>query len=401
MSSGSSERRRGKTRDPSIFAVVVAYGQPSLVEASVNSVRRAAEQAEVQVDICVVDNWPTGFFERKLLSVGDHYLARRDNPGFGAACNEAFRFASSKCGETTHFLLLNPDARLAPDFLARAVKYLRGEHEIDRPIGPVICFGDEVLSLSLEHVGIDKPEAFEISDPFFRLMAFGPAGEPLTRAAKFLTAGVSFLAVRADDVNSLTSDVSWRQLPGKAEPFLPLNPHELPLSKDWVVQNAGSFLGPLLDAGDSYTGYLHSAHRRREPYSSSAWCGAGVILPRSYLGLVGLFDERFFLYYEDVELSWRGTSANLPPLILPELQVLHEHSKITQLGSVRRERAIRESRALFGAITVGVMTTLTLILIEGFRFHRHLSLRARLQLTAHALSGVRRLFSYSRRSYDA
>ena len=37
-----------------------------------------------------------------------------------------------------------------------------------------------------------------------------------------------------------------------------------------------------------------------------AWCGAGVLFRPAYLQDVGLFDERFFMYYEDTDLSWRG-----------------------------------------------------------------------------------------------
>ena len=38
-----------------------------------------------------------------------------------------------------------------------------------------------------------------------------------------------------------------------------------------------------------------------------AWCGGAVLLRASYLADVGGFDERLFLYYEDVDLSMRGT----------------------------------------------------------------------------------------------
>ena len=43
-----------------------------------------------------------------------------------------------------------------------------------------------------------------------------------------------------------------------------------------------------------------------EPAEVFAWCGGGVLLRPAYLDEVGLFDERFFLYYEDTDLSWRG-----------------------------------------------------------------------------------------------
>ena len=42
-----------------------------------------------------------------------------------------------------------------------------------------------------------------------------------------------------------------------------------------------------------------------------AWCGGAVLLRSDYLDDVGLFDERFFLYYEDTDLSWRGEDEGL------------------------------------------------------------------------------------------
>src|SRR5918994_900216 len=43
-----------------------------------------------------------------------------------------------------------------------------------------------------------------------------------------------------------------------------------------------------------------------QPAEVFAWCGGSVLLRPAYLTDVGLFDERFFLYYEDTDLSWRG-----------------------------------------------------------------------------------------------
>ena len=42
-----------------------------------------------------------------------------------------------------------------------------------------------------------------------------------------------------------------------------------------------------------------------------AWCGGAVLLRREYLDDVGIFDERLFLYYEDTDLSWRGTAQGV------------------------------------------------------------------------------------------
>jgi len=64
-----------------------------------------------------------------------------------------------------------------------------------------------------------------------------------------------------------------------------------------------------------------------------AWCGGAVLLRAEYLRECGLFDERLFLYYEDVELSLRGREAGWRFRYLPSSVVEHEHSATAISGS--------------------------------------------------------------------
>src|SRR5207244_13596423 len=43
-----------------------------------------------------------------------------------------------------------------------------------------------------------------------------------------------------------------------------------------------------------------------EPAEVFGACGASVLLPRALLDDVGFFDERFFMYCEDLDLAWRA-----------------------------------------------------------------------------------------------
>jgi GT2 family glycosyltransferase len=57
-----------------------------------------------------------------------------------------------------------------------------------------------------------------------------------------------------------------------------------------------------------------------------AWCGAAVLLASRYLRDVGTFDDRFFAYYEDTDLAWRGGLAGWRSVFVPTSIVRHEHS---------------------------------------------------------------------------
>lgn len=51
--------------------------------------------------------------------------------------------------------------------------------------------------------------------------------------------------------------------------------------------------------------------------------GACVAIPRRVYDTIGGFDETFFLYCEDVDLSWRARAADIPVLIAPNALFLH------------------------------------------------------------------------------
>jgi GT2 family glycosyltransferase len=95
-----------------------------------------------------------------------------------------------------------------------------------------------------------------------------------------------------------------------------------------VVNNAGSVL--LEGRFGADRGFLQlDDDRFAHPTDVFAWCGAAVLLRRSYLEDVGLLDERLFLYYEDFELSWRGRSRGWRYRYEPRAVVRHVHSATT------------------------------------------------------------------------
>ncbi|MBM3657963.1 MAG: glycosyltransferase family 2 protein [Actinobacteria bacterium] len=99
-----------------------------------------------------------------------------------------------------------------------------------------------------------------------------------------------------------------------------------------VVNNVGTVV-----AADGYCadrGWLEiDRGQYDEPVDVAAWCGAAVLLAKAYLDDVGLFDERLFLYYEDVELSRRGTRRGWRYRTAPDSIVRHVHSATSVEGS--------------------------------------------------------------------
>ena len=73
------------------------------------------------------------------------------------------------------------------------------------------------------------------------------------------------------------------------------------------------------------------------PAALAAWSGGAVLLRPGYLAEVGLFDERYFLYYEDADLSARGRARGWRYQFEPASVVRHRHAA----SSGRASRVLR------------------------------------------------------------
>ena len=99
-----------------------------------------------------------------------------------------------------------------------------------------------------------------------------------------------------------------------------------------VLNNVGSQV--YVDGSGADRGWLvRDDGRYDEPVEVFAWCGGAVLMRPEYLSDVGLFDERFFLYYEDTDLSWRGRARGWRYRTVPTSRVRHLHAASSGEGS--------------------------------------------------------------------
>ncbi len=104
--------------------------------------------------------------------------------------------------------------------------------------------------------------------------------------------------------------------------------------------------------------------------------GGAVVFSRRFLQQAGLFAERFFLYYEDVELGLRGADAGFRYRCVPASVVWHEGSATTaSLGD--RTRFLQERNRLrvlvrhgsFGAVGRGLWLSVRRLRHAPVRVH--------------------------------
>lgn len=83
-------------------------------------------------------------------------------------------------------------------------------------------------------------------------------------------------------------------------------------------------------------------------------CGAAMLLRMQLCQPTGFFDETFFLYYEDDDLCLRLFQAQLPMVIVPQVQALHRSRGSVKGNATYRAEYLRgyhhaQSKLLFAA----------------------------------------------------
>ena len=94
---------------------------------------------------------------------------------------------------------------------------------------------------------------------------------------------------------------------------------------------------------------------------------AAFLIPRTTIAQVGSLDERFFLYYEDVEFCRRLKAAKLPIYYLPGAKVKHVHGASGHFKSHLASPLLASARIYHGAFYSDV---LNLILLLGQKWQQ-------------------------------
>lgn len=347
-----------------ISVIIPTYMAGDLLLDAVKSVKEAAVGSSIDIKIIVIDNSPDKD-DQFIASEVAIYSSLPSNPGFGAASNHGL-FLSNKFFESTWYFILNPDARIDETFFSILTKVPEfNQEECTNPIIPLICFDEPVLRLVDPRIIKLSLEGFQIVDPSDSFCVFDRKGEPV----HFFDSSVKTIPVGGHLCLKETVEVPRELIVistllgttvGQSD-FEILELLSGNFAEDFLVQNAGSEIHSHFSAGDLMTGWLASVVSKSGGGPRRAWCGAGVLIPQLYLEKNGSFDERFFLYYEDTELSYRGILNETLPVLYPNLIIKHKHSALTGKNSLSRSKSIWRSRSAFVSLTSGHSYSIILI----------------------------------------
>ena len=325
----------------------------------------ASDWPSDRLDIVMVDNGSLDDVVERVTT-DDRYQSVRvleplANLGFAGGCNLGIGVA----GDHRYIALVNNDATVDPGWLRAMVPVAESDERIGA-VAAKMLFADR-----FHGIDFDVPDASHILRGEHRLLGVRVSGVRLDgqRVDHRLAFDEGFHGAEPPVLKLGEEIARWSSVKGAmriaSDGVAPhtvsvrlscLEPREVTLRSttdtvsiavgtdpQWVhvrippvpfdvVNNVGSNLFAGGFGGDR--GFLEvDDGQYDEPTDVFAWCGGAVLLKRSYLDDVGTFDVRFFLYYEDTDLSWRGQLRGWRYVYEPSALVRHHHAQSSGVGS--------------------------------------------------------------------
>jgi GT2 family glycosyltransferase len=353
---------------PFVRVVLLDFNGGSTIVDAVDAVTKTQWPAD-RLEIVCVDNGSTDGsleeIERRFPSV----VTMRNGQNLGFPGNNV---AMAVLDGVDYVALVNSDALVEPTWLAPLVERASSDNGIGA-VCPKILFADRFVEVSVGIKGEGDTRAplsmlravsSNGEDVFTRSHVANGGGRTSDRAGIFewLSDG-SVLRVPVDAVaRSAASAEITLEIEARASCVVTLNESEgiertlvagerasivLTVTQEPVdvVNNVGSWLD------ESWIGHergLYDVDRGHlnDVQETGTWCGAAVLLRASHLLDVGLFEESFFLYYEDTDLAVRGRGRGWRFVVEPASVVRHIHSASTVEGSAIAAHFIERNRLL-------------------------------------------------------
>jgi GT2 family glycosyltransferase len=342
---------RGQRRLPKIRVIVLNFNGGELTIRCLRSLAQAIPP-DVDTDLVMVDNASSdGVVDRVEREFPEVRIVRSDrNRGFAGGNNLALR----DLDDVDLVALVNNDVTVSPEWLGPLVEALRADPGLGAA-SPKILFDGHYRRLDVaalpepprpadrRALGVGIVDVIVPPGASGRVR-FGRGFYEPERAGPdtirwSMPDAMLFVPVPTDSAGPFTceliidspADKRLEVRSGDALTALDLKTgrhrYEVALGGDDVdlINNVGSMLLQNNYAADR--GWLEPDQGQyAQPEDVFAWSGGAVLLRTEYLRDVGLFDERLFLYYEDLELSWRGRRRGWRYGYVPGSTVRHVHA---------------------------------------------------------------------------
>ncbi len=135
-----------------------------------------------------------------------------------------------------------------------------------------------------------------------------------------------------------------KMIDGKGN-FLPESKRGLPTP--WVAFCKMFGLSALFPKSKKFARYHLSFLNENEVHEVDVLAGAFMLLRKETLDKVGLLDEDFFMYGEDIDLSYRISKGGYKNIYFPETTIIHYKGESTKKGSLNYVKVFYNAMIIF------------------------------------------------------
>lgn len=146
------------------------------------------------------------------------------------------------------------------------------------------------------------------------------------------------------DAHPRAGGLGVRMIDGSGK-FLPESKRGFP--SPWAAFCKTFGLSSLFPKSKLFNEYHLGYLAEQETHEVEVLAGAFMMLRRSVLNEIGLLDEIFFMYGEDIDLSYRIVQANYKNYYFPETTIIHYKGESTKKGSLNYVRVFYQAMIIF------------------------------------------------------
>lgn len=146
------------------------------------------------------------------------------------------------------------------------------------------------------------------------------------------------------DENPDVGGLGVKMIDGKGQ-FLPESKRGLPTPKVAFYKIFG--LSSIFRKSKRFGQYHLSYLDKDEIHEVDVLSGAFMFMRKSCLDKVGLLDEQFFMYGEDIDLSYRITKGGYKNMYFPKTRIIHYKGESTKKGSINYVRIFYQAMIIF------------------------------------------------------
>lgn len=324
-----------------VSVILVNYNGKKYIDALFDSLI-GLEHDDFTFEIVFVDNNST---DGSVAYLKDHYEGKCNlnivetgaNKGFAGGNNAGVAASSGK-----YVVLLNNDTAVDPKWLTNLYHFMSDHPECGMANSKLLFFYDfiKLTFATSDKIILEKNikingKEYTIDNKFCKNLLYEPEqlvcfghteiSVPLTEGLDYQSDYEIQFEVKSAPEGSEIICESEKITVKTGTNVLKLTAEQIAEWSYSLIQNAGSGINKDYDGYD--IGFCEKdSEQYQKSYELTNGCGASIMMLREDFDRAGCFDERFFMYYEDTDLSLRIRKLGKKILFCPDSVVRHIHT---------------------------------------------------------------------------